>query len=169
MGLILPIILVFLTILEIVVFMEVGGHLGLFYTITLTILTTFSGTILLKKQGLHILFKAQESFSQNKFPIEQIFDGLCIIIAGLLLLIPGFVTDVLGFLVFFPPFRLPLKTLGVCLIKTKINTSSFRNKIYNSTDGKTLDGEFCDITEQENPSLSRFVIDNNNKDKFNRP
>ena len=54
MGLILPIILVFLTILEIVVFMEVGGHLGLFYTITLTILTTFSGTILLKKQGSHI-------------------------------------------------------------------------------------------------------------------
>ena len=97
----LPILLffIFIPILEISVFMAIGGRIGSFNTIFIVLLTTVAGISLMRSQGLLILQKAQESIILNRFPVEVIFDGLCVFVAGMLLLIPGFVTDFIGFLV----------------------------------------------------------------------
>lgn len=92
-------------IIEIAVFLEVGGRIGVFNTILAIVITALIGTWLLRSQGLLTLHRAQESLNQNIFPVSEVFDGLCLLVAGALLLTPGFVTDALGFLLFVPPIR----------------------------------------------------------------
>lgn len=96
-------------IVEIAVFIEIGGKLGVFNTVAMVIVTAFIGTWLLRSQGLRTLHRAQESMGRNIFPISEVFDGLCLLVAGALLLTPGFVTDGIGLLLFIPPFRLVLR------------------------------------------------------------
>lgn len=92
-------------IIEIAVFLEVGGRIGAFNTIVMIVITAVIGTWLLRSQGLQTLHRAQESLNQNVFPISEVFDGLCLLVAGGLLLTPGFVTDIVGFLLFVPYIR----------------------------------------------------------------
>ena len=92
-------------VVEIALFIEVGGWIGLWPTIAVVIVTAFAGTTLLRLQGLAVLQRAQESAARNELPVAEVFDGLCLLIAGVLLLTPGFFTDALGFLLFVPPFR----------------------------------------------------------------
>ncbi len=96
-------------IVEIAVFIEIGGRLGVFNTVAMVVITAFIGTWLLRSQGLRTLHRAQESMGRNIFPVSEVFDGLCLLVAGALLLTPGFVTDAIGFLLFIPPFRLVLR------------------------------------------------------------
>ena len=60
---------------------------------------------LLRLQGLAVLQRVQESVARNEIPVEEVFTGLCLLVAGVLLLTPGFFTDALGFLMFVPSFR----------------------------------------------------------------
>jgi len=97
--------LIAVPIIEIAVFLEVGGRIGVFNTILMIIITAFIGTWLLRSQGLQTLHRAQESLNQNVFPVSEVFNGLCLMLAGGLLLTPGFVTDAVGFLLFIPHCR----------------------------------------------------------------
>ena len=92
-------------VIEIALFIEVGGWIGLWSTVAIVILTAFAGTTLLRIQGLSVLQRAQESATRNELPIQEVFDGLCLLVAGVLLLTPGFFTDALGFTLFIPLFR----------------------------------------------------------------
>jgi len=92
-------------LIEIALFIEVGGRIGLWNTVALVVLTAVIGTWLLRAQGLETLRRAQESAARNVFPVAELFDGLCLLVAGLLLLTPGFLTDTLGFLLMIPPLR----------------------------------------------------------------
>jgi len=94
---------------EIAVFIEVGGRIGALNTILTIIVTAMIGTWLLRSQGLQTLQRAQESLNQNVFPVAEVFDGLCLLVAGALLLTPGFVTDCIGFLLFIPWVRQGLR------------------------------------------------------------
>ena len=96
-------------IAEIAFFIEVGGRIGLWPTIGTIILTAMIGTFLLRQQGLATIQKVQLSLEENRLPLAEVFDGLCLLVAGVLLLTPGFVTDSFGFLLFFPPFRMLLR------------------------------------------------------------
>lgn len=98
-------------LVEIAVFIEVGGALGLWPTLAIVILTAMLGTALFRIQGLSVLRQAQASLGANHFPAYAVFDGLCLLVAGALLITPGFVTDGLGFLLFLPPFRAFLRGL----------------------------------------------------------
>ena len=105
------------SIIEIGLFIEIGGRIGLGPTIGVIVLTAFAGTTLLRHQGLAILRRAQASLTENRFPMDEVFDGLCLVVAGALLLTPGFFTDAFGLLLFVPPFRLFLRQrLGSFLI-----------------------------------------------------
>lgn len=97
--------LLIVPILEIAVFIQVGGAIGLWPTIALVLLTAFAGTALLRAQGFAVMRRARESLARNELPVREVFDGLCLIVAGVLLLTPGFVTDTLGLLLFLPPLR----------------------------------------------------------------
>lgn len=92
-------------LVEISVFIEVGGRIGLWPTVGIVILTAVIGTTMLRQQGISVLFKIQENLQANRLPVRELFDGVCLVIAGVLLLTPGFVTDALGFLLFIPPLR----------------------------------------------------------------
>ena len=96
-------------ILEIALFIEIGSAIGFWKTIGVVVLTALIGTALLQQQGLATLRKAQASLNENRFPMDEIFDGLCLIFAGALLLTPGFFTDAVGLLMFVPPFRAALR------------------------------------------------------------
>ena len=92
-------------VIEIALFIEVGGRIGLWSTVAIVIVTAFAGTTLLRIQGLSVLQRAQESATRNELPVQEVFDGLCLLVAGVLLLTPGFFTDALGFTLFVPLFR----------------------------------------------------------------
>lgn len=105
MGLVLLTAFIVVPIVEIALFIEIGGRAGLWNTIALVVLTAVIGTWLLRAQGLGTLNRAQESLARNVFPVAELFDGLCLLVAGALLLTPGFLTDTLGFLLLIPPLR----------------------------------------------------------------
>ena len=101
-------LLIGIPIMEIVVFILVGGQLGIALTLGLILLTAIIGTFLLRHQGLATLQRIQSATAANELPATSLIHGLLILIAGVLLLTPGFVTDSLGFLLFVPPVRAQL-------------------------------------------------------------
>jgi UPF0716 protein FxsA len=105
LGYIIFILLLGVPMVEIGVFIEVGGLIGLWPTIAVIFITAAIGTGLLRTQGLAVMYRAQEAMSRGEMPLAQVFDGLCLLFAGALLLTPGFVTDAVGFLLFMPPLR----------------------------------------------------------------
>jgi UPF0716 protein FxsA len=92
-------------IVEIAVFIQVGGAIGVWPTIGLTILTAIIGTALLRAAGLATLARAQATLAAGEPPVAEMLDGMCLLLAGALLLTPGFVTDTVGLVLFLPPVR----------------------------------------------------------------
>ena len=110
-GMIFLLLLAFIGIplLEIAVFIEVGGILGLWPTLGVVILTAIGGTTLLRHQGLAALGRARSNLEIGRLPMAEVFDGVCLLLAGALLLTPGFVTDLAGLLLFVPALRAALR------------------------------------------------------------
>lgn len=95
-------------ILEIYLLIQVGQVIGAGWTIFLVVLTAVIGVALLKVQGLSTLRRAQQKIDANELPAREILEGMGLLVAGALLLTPGFFTDAVGFLLLFPPTRLLL-------------------------------------------------------------
>jgi len=111
MALILLALFIGIPLLEIAVFIQVGGILGVWPTIAATIATALAGSILLRAQGLAALGRARAQMERGELPAREMFEGVCLVLAGALLLVPGFVTDAVGLLLFFPPLRELLRLL----------------------------------------------------------
>ncbi len=109
MGLVLLLVMIAVPLMEIGVFIQVGGWIGLVPTLATVVITALIGTALLRHQGLSTLTKARDSLALGRFPVTEVFDGLCLLFAGALLLTPGFVTDAVGFLLFVPALRIVLR------------------------------------------------------------
>ncbi|MEO2268676.1 FxsA family protein [Pseudoalteromonas pernae] len=92
-------------IIEIALLIQVSEVIGGFATIALIIITAIIGAKLVKQQGVSAMRDAQLQMAQGQMPAEQMFTGICVIIAGVLLLTPGIVTDVFGFLLLTPAVR----------------------------------------------------------------
>jgi len=99
--------ILFLTIplIEITILIEIGQMFGIGYTIALVIGTAALGAALLRHQGVSTLAKVQMSMNQGQLPAIEMIEGLMLLVAGALLLTPGFFTDVFGFLVCIPALR----------------------------------------------------------------
>ncbi|NVJ57163.1 MAG: membrane protein FxsA [Vibrionaceae bacterium] len=102
---ILLLLFIFVPIIEIGLFISVGGYLGLWPTIALVLITAFVGASLVRSQGLQTLMSVQNKLQQGELPAQQIFEGVMLAVAGVLLLTPGFMTDALGMLVLLPAPR----------------------------------------------------------------
>lgn len=100
-----PFLLLTLPIMEIFVFILLGGQIGVLNTLLGIVLTALIGTILLRQQGFALLAKAQSQMDQGKLPGKELAHGVMLLAAGLLLLTPGFVTDSVGFLLLVPTIR----------------------------------------------------------------
>ncbi|MEE8275953.1 MAG: FxsA family protein [Alphaproteobacteria bacterium] len=105
MGKILFLALVGVPLLEIAVFIQVGGVIGLWPTLAVIVLTAVIGTLLLRQQGLATLGRARGEMAAGRMPVRELFDGVCLLAAGAFLLTPGFVTDAVGFALMVPPLR----------------------------------------------------------------
>ncbi|HBC2168332.1 TPA: FxsA family protein [Vibrio cholerae O1] len=92
-------------VIEIALFIQVGGVLGVWPTIALVLLTAIVGASLVRSQGLQTLLTVQQRLAQGQLPAQQILEGVMLAVAGVLLLTPGFFTGILGMLVLLPAPR----------------------------------------------------------------
>jgi len=100
-----PFLLLIVPVVEIAAFIAVGGQIGTFYTLMMILVTAIIGTMLLRWQGFQILNSIKAETAQGKIPGRTLGDGAMILVAGILLLTPGFVTDAIGFSLFVPFVR----------------------------------------------------------------
>ncbi len=103
------IIFVIIPLIEIALFITIGEEIGLFTTLALTFLTALIGAALIRWQGLQTLFSARTAMDRGEMPVQELFDGICLAIAGAFLMTPGFFTDTLGFALLVPPLRAALR------------------------------------------------------------
>ncbi|WP_218354163.1 FxsA family protein [Alteromonas lipotrueiana] len=94
-----------LPIIEIAILVKVGGIIGGWNTIALVIITAFIGAYMVRREGLQTLQKAQAKMQQNELPGSEMVQGLMLVVAGVLLVTPGFMTDIIGMLFVFPGSR----------------------------------------------------------------
>lgn len=101
-----PLVLVLLLpILEIFVMIQVGGWIGAGPTVLLIVLAAVAGSLLLRRQGLATLRRAQESLDRGELPVGAVFEGFCVVAGAILLIVPGFLTDIAGILLLVPFLR----------------------------------------------------------------
>ncbi|MFC3040094.1 FxsA family protein [Virgibacillus xinjiangensis] len=98
----LAILLLIISALEIGVFLWIGGLVGPWWVVLLIILTGILGMALAKKQGADVWDKARLAMNNGQAPTEYLIDGICIFTGAIFLLTPGFITDILGFLLVIP-------------------------------------------------------------------
>lgn len=105
--------------IELALLIHIGTYLGAPNTILVIIFTGVLGAYLARLQGFLVIRNIQRQLEQGKMPTEEMLDGLMIFVGGIVLLTPGFITDLLGFLLLIPWTRLLIKTL----IRKKFDTT----------------------------------------------
>ncbi len=120
----LLLLFILVPVAELAIFISLGEKIGLFATLGIIILTAFIGAYLTKSQGLKALNNYQQALAQGKLPHEEVMDGLMILIAGAVLLTPGFLTDAIGFSLLIPPFRKVVKAIIKDRLKGRVDVVS---------------------------------------------
>ncbi len=142
---------VVMTLVEIYVLVTVGEAIGGFSTVLLVVVTALIGSTLLKQQGWSVMAKAQKSIDNDQTPAFEMLEGVVILVSGVLLLTPGFITDAVGLLGLMPwsrgYFIDQFLSKNAQKIFTKKNTVFIhRNRQQNSnqkeTKKDTIEGEF---------------------------
>ena len=133
---------VLVPIIEIYLFIKIGAQIGAFNTILLIIITAVTGIVYARYEGLNTLRSGFSQIIKNETPAYEIISGAAIAFGALLLIVPGFATDILGFLIIFPLTRK--------LIFGKIS-SNFKNK--NEEKKNFIDGEFEDIEDDDDKKI----------------
>ena len=134
--------IILIPILEIYLLIKIGSEIGAISTILLIFTTAIVGIYYAKYEGLNTLKSGFNQISKNELPTFEMISGAAIAFAAILLIIPGFFTDVLGFLLIFPPSRRFL------FQKYKNKFSSNQNKKNNF-----IDGEFEDIEDDNDRKI----------------
>ena len=140
MNPILFIIIIF-PILEIYLFIKIGSEIGAFSTILLIFITAFVGMYYAKYEGLNTLKSGFIQLNKKEIPAYEVISGASIAIGAIFLIIPGFATDLLGFLIIFPPTRK--------LIFKKYSDKQNDQKNYKSKNNEYIEGEFRDLDDEK--------------------
>lgn len=98
-------IVIGIPMIEIYVMIQVGSEIGAFPTIALAIFTAIVGIWLVRHQGFGLLMRVREMTDRGEVPALEVLDGALLLVAGLFLLLPGFLTDTIGFVLLIPPLR----------------------------------------------------------------
>ena len=137
MKYLLPTFLV-LPVMELYFLIQVGGSIGPLNTIALVFLTAIAGFMLVKSQGFKAITRAKEKLTRGELPTEEIFTGLFLVISGVLLITPGFVTDSIGFFFLIPQVRKGL----FFIIPQFITVSPFEKSKPNQPNRDWIEGEY---------------------------
>lgn len=152
-------------IVEIALLIQVSDVIGGWSTIALVIITAFVGAKLVKQQGTDALKNVQVQMAQGQMPAEELFAGLCVIIAGVLLLTPGIMTDVIGFLLLTPIVRKRLASNLMSQAKVKManpgagHTGGFYYSSYTQTqssEAEQFNEKHIDSTKPSNTLEGEF-------------
>ena len=114
-------------VLELIVILKIGQTIGIFKTVVLVISIAILGAYLARLQGFLVLQKIQESLQRGIMPTTEILDGFLIFAAGVLLLAPGFITDIFGLILLFPITRLLVKKLLLWRLKSMVKNGQVVN------------------------------------------
>ena len=135
-------IIISIPIIEIYLFIKIGSQIGAIYTILLILITAIVGVYYAKYEGLNTLKSGFIQLSKNETPTYEMISGAAIAFAALLLIIPGFATDIFGFLIIFP-------------ISRKFIFNKFFNKIKQKQYKKNnfIDGDFEDIEDDNDKKI----------------
>ena len=134
--------LILIPILEIFLFIKIGGQIGAFNTISLIFITAIIGVFYARYEGLNTLRTGLNQLIKNEIPAYEMISGAAIAFAAILLIIPGFATDLIGFLLIFPLTR-------------KLLFGKFVKDFKGGTKTKKpyIEGEFEDIDEDDERKL----------------
>ena len=134
--------IVLVPIMEIYLFIKIGAQIGAFNTILLIFVTAITGIIYARYEGLNTLRSAYSQIIKKETPAYEIISGAAIAFAALLLIIPGFATDIIGFLIILPVTRkLILKKISTKIKKKQTDKNNF------------IDGEFEDIEDNDDRKI----------------
>ena len=134
--------IILVPIIEIYLFIKIGSQIGALTTITLIFATAILGIIYARYEGLNTLRSAFVQLIKNEIPVYEIISGTAITFAALLLIIPGFATDTIGFLLIFPFSRKFI---------LKIISSKFQMK--KKVNEKLIDGEYEEVEKEDDKKL----------------
>ncbi len=134
----LPLLVVFIVVyIEITLFIQVAQAIGVLFTLLLVILTSFIGVSLVRTQGMKILAQMQLKIANGESPAAEMIKSVSILLAGFLLLLPGFFTDFLGLLLLLPPIQNSLTLRLLPYLRFQRSGGGF-----GSQGGETFEGEF---------------------------
>ena len=132
----LLLLIIGIPIVEIYLFIKVGSQIGAFNTISLIFITAFLGIIYARYEGFNTLRSGMSQVIKNELPVYEIISGAALAFAALLLILPGFATDLVGLLIIFPPTR-----------KLILKKVPIKNK-QNNPKQDFINGEYEDIDDE---------------------
>lgn len=139
-------------LIEITLFIQIGGAIGLGWTLAIVVITAILGATLARTQGAIAMGQLRNSFSDMRDPTEPLAHGAMILFAGALLLTPGFFTDAVGFSLLIPGVR----RAAFEFLRTRVNVQSFSAQSGRRPDdtrqqrrGDVIEGEYHEISEDE--------------------
>jgi UPF0716 protein FxsA len=126
----LPLFLLALPLMEIAGFVVVGRQVGALATVGLVLASSIAGALLLRHQGFSVMTRIRAEMDAGRDPSRQLAHGAMIVLAAILLIIPGFISDIIGLLLFLPPIRdLAWRALkGRVVLATNFSTGGFRGR-----------------------------------------
>ena len=134
--------IILVPVIEIYLFIKIGSQIGAFNTISLIFLTAIIGIIYARYEGLNTLKSGFTQLVKNELPAYEIISGAIIAFAAVLLIIPGFMTDIIGFLLIFPLTR-----------KLILKNFSSKFKVKTKKDENFIDGKYEDIEKEDDKKL----------------
>lgn len=138
--------IILIPLVEIAVFIMVGERIGVVPTILAIVATATGGILLVRLQGFSTLRRAHAAMQRGEAPVGEAIDGALLALAGLLLIVPGFVTDLLGFLLLVPPIRRALAARAIARGQVRMH-SGFTSGPGDPRDGPVIDGEFEEVDD----------------------
>ena len=138
----LLLLIISIPLVEIYLFIKIGSQIGAFNTVSLILITAIIGVIYARYEGFNTLKSGMSQIIKNEIPIYEIISGAALAFAALLLILPGFATDILGLLIIFPPTR-----------KLFLKNVSMKYSQRNQKKQDFINGEFEDIDEDKNDKI----------------
>ena len=155
----MPLFLLFLIVplVEIALFIQVGGIIGLWSTLLVVILTAVIGAYLVRTQGLAVLGQLRGSFEELRDPTEPLAHGAMVLFSGALLLTPGFFTDAVGFALMVPAIRSAV--FRFARARVNVRTVQFGPRDSRRPDDVVIDADYVDLDSPKSKGPSGWTQD----------
>jgi UPF0716 protein FxsA len=182
MFFILLLIFVLIPVMELSVLIRVGEALGAWTTVGLVLFTAVVGVSLVRSQGLSTLMSVQQKLNRGEAPGQEIVEGMMLAMAGVLLVIPGFITDFIGLLMLTPLTRKPMAALLFKRLQLRVvsqgfggpgfgpgmgpfKNGPFERHPFDKEPGNTIDGDFEHKTDPSDKRPETHRVDDKNEPK----